>query len=221
MFEFYLKDLFAGASLEISFKFNGKEFAFPVKIKKVTKETTYTEVIKLKEQVLPLDKFDFPINLTYFRINNKPVIWEDCKVSVTKDNSGEYFFAFPNDINGKVLNRRKNFRIDIDLEADVLLNNKVKFKGTVKDLSSSGFSILIDNHVTLNEKEAITIVFTDTKLNKHLKLSGKIVRVVSVDKENLYGCIISFYNSNLDHYLNLKQRELLIKHAQANNRLTL
>ena len=39
-------------------------------VKKVTKETTYTEVIKLKEQVLPLDKFDFPINLTYFRINN-------------------------------------------------------------------------------------------------------------------------------------------------------
>ena len=221
MFEFYLKDLFDGTSVEISFSFNGKEFAFPVKIKKVTKETTYTEVIKLKDQVLPLDKCDFPINLTYFRINNKPVIWENCEVSLIKEKSGEFLFAFPNDINGKVLNRRKNFRIDIDLEADILLNNKVKFKGIVKDLSSSGFSILIDNHVTLKEKESLAIVFDDIKLNKHLKLSGKIVRIESKEKENLYGCIISFYNSNLDQYLNLKQRELLIKHAQANNRLTL
>lgn len=220
MNEFLLKDISLETELILSFILNDNVFEFPIKIQHKKDKNLFLEVIRINNKVLGFTNSNIPISLILNRKNEKPLIWERCKLKVVKDNNNNFYYEINGDIIGKEINRRKDFRVSIGLSVDVTIGtNRKVIKGVLKDLSASGFAIIIDKNKDINcpENEFIRISFDDLNLNYHINLMGKIVRLdteLTSDEKILYGCYFIKNYPNIGQYLNLKQREYLVRHSK-------
>lgn len=216
-----LDDLEINQSLVINFLLEGKTFEFETIIKNKNKSQTYLEPIRIEDKILGLNNPNIKINLILNRENNKPVVWERCNLVTIRDKDLNSFYKVEGSLKGREINRRKDFRVFIGLQGEVLLGaNRSVQTGTIKDLSSSGFSVIFDKlEIKAKVGDLARITFDDKELNYHIVLMGKIVREEELeDGRIIYGCVFIKYYSTIGEYLNLKQREELVKHSNIDSK---
>ena len=103
-------------------------------------------------------------------------------------------------------NRRSSFRMPITSPIKINIEG-TSIHATLKDLSNSSFSILIDKSKMLELHKKISVEYSDQPNQKYFEFSGRPVRKAELQNYNLYGCIMEKRLPELDNYLAQKQLE--------------
>ena len=154
---------------------------------------------------------DFPKNLDIKMLvlhpDTTPYFWQ--KISIDKKVYHEKdVHVITSKFPGVKMNRRNNFRVYIG--ANVLLsgvNEGKPIKATLKDISNSGFAVLVPTDLELGLHQKISFEYSDTAFKKYFELSGRPIRKAESDSYNLYGCILDKRYPDLENYLAQKQME--------------
>lgn len=140
---------------------------------------------------------------------DKPIMWPDCgvKMVVAKNN---VLMKISNKFDAKEVNRRDNFRLSIGGPAKGRIGrNKEALQMILRDVSYSGFAVLIEEHTDYEIGSKIRVVYKDADLQTMLDLEGKIVRLEERNGRKLLGCKLDFPNPILGKYIGEKQQRIL------------
>ena len=142
------------------------------------------------------------------RENKSPIVWKGVGVACVYEKSGSFYKVSASG-EGFEINRRGAFRLFVGISGVAQLGiNKKAVDVIVKDVSENGFSFVSSEDMDNVINMPVRLVFND--FNKNYSLMGIIVRKVIINEAKiLYGCQLSVNNSELEHYINQKQRQML------------
>ena len=103
-------------------------------------------------------------------------------------------------------NRRSSFRVPLTAPIKINIDGKT-INATLKDLSNSSFSLLLDKSRDLELHKKFSVEFCDQAQQRYFEFYGRPVRKAELDSYNLFGCIMEKRLSELDNYLAQKQVE--------------
>lgn len=165
--------------------------------------------VRVDGKVLNLEGDDIKVSLMVERENDKPIIWTDCdvKMIVVK---GNVLLKISSKSDAKSVNRRDGFRLFIGGNAKGRIGrNKEVLQMVLKDVSYSGFAVIIDSKTEYEKDMPIRVVYKDEELKVVLDLIGKIVRVEARSDRRLLGCKLDLPNPVLGKYIGDKQQKIL------------
>lgn len=143
-----------------------------------------------------------------YKIQNgdSPITWEDVTVKriISNKINGHIIVS---KFSGKKVNRRNNYRVSVGVSAVARLGLSRKTATVmVRDVSSTGFAVVIDNKNEVKLRDSIRVTYDDDML--HISLNGICVRTQKVDDDRtLYGCRLEYSTSQIDNYVAQKQRK--------------
>ena len=165
-----------GTILKIEFLVSGKKFCFDIKIKDVKGTKVFTDVISVDDKVLGFNSGTVKPDLILYRKDKKPVVWKEVPLTHVKVR-GSDFYLIKLEQSGLEVNRRNCFRIPIGLDGKVRVGlNKTVINTTIKDISESGISVIMDELYGDLDKKNIHVAFKDNELKYDFSLAAKIVR---------------------------------------------
>ena len=195
--------------LIIELTINGQRYEFPSKVIKKGKQDIYAEPIRINGKVLSFNTSEnIFVSLIMVRDGKSPMVWKGVAINSAYEKEGTLYRITASG-EGFEVNRRGAFRLFVGISGVAQMGiNKKAVDVIVKDVSESGFSFVstedIDNVINM----PVRMVFND--FNQTYSLMGIIVRkVIIAEAKILYGCQLSVNNTNLEHYINQKQRQML------------
>lgn len=177
----------------------------------------YVEPFVYEGAILNFDSANVLISMIAYEEEKTPYLWQ--KVQITKEYRDKVaYHVISSDLPGAKINRRENFRLFLGLDATIRTMGGQPLEVIIKDISSSGFAILIDmnNPNKLHKNEIIQLEFSDKSLEEDFILTGRVVRLDKTDKYFLYGCHMVTTNPAVDKYIANKQLENRVN-AKRNN----
>lgn len=147
------------------------------------------------------------ISMIAYQEEKTPFLWKI--IHIARENiDGVNYHVITSDVAGVKINRRENFRVFIGIDGKAtILGKEVPFDVMVKDVSESGFAILVDvtSPVKINKNEAVMIDFYDSVVDERFTLSGRVVRAEVAERYVLYGCRLLKDNDLMRRYIANKQ----------------
>lgn len=118
----------------------------------------------------------------------------------------------------KVANRRGACRVWVGESGVAQINdNPAKFPAIVKDISSTGVGLVVDNKQQINVGDIVMLDFEDPSAHSHFTLGASVVRNDEVDSNHVvYGCKFKQSSDAISKYVNEKQRVNLKKTRTVN-----
>lgn len=179
--------------------------------------TLNSRVINVIDGSLLCDPFEsnggivnFPANLDIemmvVRDNDVPLYWQRVHVDQQKYHERTCHVIKTN-LPGIKYNRRSSFRVPLTAPVKLEVTTDSVISATLKDLSTSSYSILVDKNKELELHKKICVQYTDQPNQKYFELTGRPVRKTELQNYNLYGCIMDKRYPELDGYLAQKQLE--------------
>ena len=165
--------------------------------------------LRVDGKVVNLGVGDVKVSLMIERDDQKPLMWTDCEVKmlVVKSN---VLIRLSNKSDGKEVNRRGNFRLSIGGAAKGRIGrNKEALQMILRDVSYSGFAVLLEEKTKFEPGTPIRVVHKDEELNTILDLRGKIVRTDEINGRQLLGCQLDLPSATLGKYIGEKQQKIL------------
>ena len=193
--------------IELSIK--GQKFEFPSKVVSQGNNSIFIEPIRINGKVLTFNASEsIAINIVMIRENKSPMVWKGVGVACVHEKSGN-FYKITASGEGFEINRRGAFRLFVGISGVAQLGiNRKAVDVIVKDVSENGFSFVSSEDMENVINMPVRLVFND--FNKNYSLMGIIVRKVIINETKvLYGCQLSVNNSQLEQYINQKQRQML------------
>ena len=193
--------------IELSIK--GQKFEFPSKVVSQENNSIFIEPIRINGKVLTFNASEsIAINIVMIRENKSPMVWKGIGVACVHEKSGS-FYKITASGEGFEINRRGAFRLFVGISGVAQLGiNRKAVDVIVKDVSENGFSFVSSEDMENVINMPVRLVFND--FNKNYSLMGIIVRKVIINETKvLYGCQLSVNNSQLEQYINQKQRQML------------
>ena len=193
--------------IELSIK--GQKFEFPSKVVSQGNNSIFIEPIRINGKVLTFNASEsIAINIVMIRENKSPMVWKGVGVACVHEKSGS-FYKITASGEGFEINRRGAFRLFVGISGVAQLGiNRKAVDVIVKDVSENGFSFVSSEDMENDINMPVRLVFND--FNKNYSLMGIIVRKVIINETKvLYGCQLSVNNSQLEQYINQKQRQML------------
>lgn len=193
--------------IELSIK--GQKFEFPSKVVSQENNSIFIEPIRINGKVLTFNASEsIAINIVMIRENKSPMVWKGVGVACVHEKSGS-FYKITASGEGFEINRRGAFRLFVGISGVAQLGiNRKAVDVIVKDVSENGFSFVSSEDMENVINMPVRLVFND--FNKNYSLMGIIVRKVIINETKvLYGCQLSVNNSQLEQYINQKQRQML------------
>lgn len=193
--------------IELSIK--GQKFEFPSKVVSQENNSIFIEPIRINGKVLTFNSSEsVAINIVMIRENKSPMVWKGVGVACVHEKSGS-FYKITASGEGFEINRRGAFRLFVGISGVAQLGiNRKAVDVIVKDVSENGFSFVSSEDMENVINMPVRLVFND--FNKNYSLMGIIVRKVIINETKvLYGCQLSVNNSQLEQYINQKQRQML------------
>ena len=176
--KFYLKDIAEGQEVTLSCKLPAQDNEIEFK----------ATVMQTSMQYIMLD---IP------RVDDKRLSFKGVMTSlITERDGGAYVFSPCNIVfyqgnyiaqcikEGRKINRRKNFRVGVSIMGSLIRGGDSPVNVYVRDVSASGFSITTERILEIGEE--ITVRYTDMGIK--LSLTGNVVRTVTEEGKNVYGC---------------------------------
>lgn len=199
--KFYLKDIAEGQEVTLSCKLPAQDNEIEFK----------ATVMQTSMQYIMLD---IP------RVDDKRLSFKGVMTSlITERDGGAYVFSPCNIVfyqgnyiaqcikEGRKINRRKSFRVGVSIMGSLIRGGDSPVNVYVRDVSASGFSITTERILEIGEE--ITVRYTDMGIK--LSLTGNIVRTVTEEGKNVYGCKLLRESEGIAQYVQQKQRDILRK----------
>ena len=204
-----LQEMPADNKIIIELSIKGQKFEFPSKVVSQGNNSIFIEPIRINGKVLTFNASEsIAINIVMIRENKSPIVWKGVGVACVYEKSGSFYKVSASG-EGFEINRRGAFRLFVGISGVAQLGiNKKAVDVIVKDVSENGFSFESSEDMDNVINMPVRLVFND--FNKNYSLMGIIVRKVIINEAKiLYGCQLSVNNSELEHYINQKQRQML------------
>ncbi len=165
--------------------------------------------LRMDGKVLNLGVGDVKVGLMIERDKDKPLMWAGCdvKMMMAKNN---VLMRISCKSEAKEVNRRDNFRLSIGGQAKARIGkNKDAIQLILRDVSYSGFAVLVEGLVKCEVGNPIRTVYKDEELETVLDLRGKIVRIAEHNGRKLLGCKLDLPSPVLGKYIGEKQQKIL------------
>lgn len=204
-----LQEMPADNKIIIELSIKGQKFEFPSKVVSQGNNSIFIEPIRINGKVLTFNSSEsVAVNIVMIRENKSPMVWKGVGVACVHEKSGS-FYKITASGEGFEINRRGAFRIFVGISGVAQLGiNRKAVDVIVKDVSENGFSFVSSEDMENVINMPVRLVFND--FNKNYSLMGIIVRKVIINETKLlYGCQLSVNNSQLEQYINQKQRQML------------
>ena len=204
-----LQEMPADNKIIIELSIKGQKFEFPSKVVSQGNNSIFIEPIRINGKVLTFNSSEsVAINIVMIRENKSPMVWKGVGVACVHEKSGS-FYKITASGEGFEINRRGAFRLFVGISGVAQLGiNRKAVDVIVKDVSENGFSFVSSEDIENVINMPVRLVFND--FNKNYSLMGIIVRKVIINETKvLYGCQLSVNNSQLEQYINQKQRQML------------
>lgn len=204
-----LQEMPADNKIIIELSIKGQKFEFPSKVVRQGNNSIFIEPIRINGKVLTFNSSEsVAINIVMIRENKSPMVWKGVGVACVHEKSGS-FYKITASGEGFEINRRGAFRLFVGISGVAQLGiNRKAVDVIVKDVSENGFSFVSSEDMENVINMPVRLVFND--FNKNYSLMGIIVRKVIINETKvLYGCQLSVNNSQLEQYINQKQRQML------------
>lgn len=147
------------------------------------------------------------ISMIAYQEEKTPFLWKI--IHIARENiDGVNYHVITSDVAGVKINRRENFRVFIGIDGKAtILGKEVPFDVMIKDVSESGFAILVDitSEIKINKNEAVMIDFYDKVVDERFTLTGRVVRAEMAERYVLYGCRLLKDNDLMRRYIANKQ----------------
>ena len=130
------------------------------------------------------------ISMIAYQEEKTPFLWKIVHIN-RETVDGVNYHVITSEVSGVKINRRENFRVFIGIDGKAtILGKDVPFDVMIKDVSESGFAILVDltSQVKINKNEAVMIDFYDKTIDERFNLTGRVVRAEVTERYVLYGC---------------------------------
>lgn len=204
-----LQEMPADNKIIIELSIKGQKFEFPSKVVSQGNNSIFIEPIRINGKVLTFNSSEsVAINIVMIRENKSPMVWKGVGVACVHEKSGS-FYKITASGEGFEINRRGAFRLFVGISGVAQLGiNRKAVDVIVKDVSENGFSFVSSEDMENVINMPVRLVFND--FNKNYSLMGIIVRKVIINETKvLYCCQLSVNNSQLEQYINQKQRQML------------
>lgn len=177
----------------------------------------YVEPFVYEGAVLNFDSANVTISMIAYEEEKSPYLWQVVHIAKeVRDNTP--YHVISSNLSGVKINRRENFRLFLGIEGTATLMGGKPFDVLVKDISSSGFAVLVDMNKPINvhKNDIMQLEFVDVTFNEDFVLNGRVVRMDKTDKYLLYGCRMVTENPVIDKYIANKQLENRVNSARKN-----
>ena len=177
----------------------------------------FVEPFVYEGAVLNFDSANVSISMIAYEEEKSPYLWQ--VVHITKESRDNItYHVISSNLSGVKINRRENFRLFLGIEGVATLMGGKPFDVLVKDISSSGFAVLIDMNkpISVHKNDIMQLEFSDKSFDEDFVLNGRIVRMDKTDKYLLYGCRLVSENPAIDKYIANKQLENRVNSAKKN-----
>ena len=212
-----LAELPVGTGILFDVSIQKQELEFPSEVVEVHDNFILTKPVMSKGKVVGLGGEGVSVSLTYSRNDKAPIVWKGVGCSVVKT-KGRVLYKVIASGAGFEVNRREAFRLFVGLEGIARVGtNRRAMDVILKDLSDTGFAFVVDHEIEDATGLSVRLVFKD--FDRNYDLTGFIVRLVKVEEEKyVYGCRMTMRNQLINHYISMKQRQMLANHSGANIR---
>ena len=214
-----IEELTAGLNITLIVNVNQEKLNFETKIAEVypKKRFLLAEPIYHEGKVLSFRGKNLIVDLLVSVEENKLQLFKNITIDVVKKADGSIFYRITTIAESKPYNRRQNFRCYIGLSVCIQCGpNHSAHDAILRDISSSGFSVVCDGEVALDKKQIIHALLHDAfedpteKISFHLY--GIITRTQELENGSfVYGCKLNSPVPGLDAYVMKKQRIRLKK----------
>lgn len=186
-------------------------------VKEDNRQTTLeSHIINIVDNTIIADPFmvndaivQFPKSLVtellIIRDNDVPIYFQRVYIEQQKYHERTCHMISTN-LPGIKYNRRSSFRVPLTSPVKINSDGTV-INATLKDLSNSSFSILLDKSKDLELHKKISVEYCDQPVQKYFEFYGRPVRKAELQNYNLFGCIMERRLPELDGYLAQKQLE--------------
>ena len=168
----------------------------------------YVEPFVYEGAILNFDSTNVSISMIAYEEEKSPYLWQIVHiVKEVRDNTT--YHVISSNLSGVKINRRENFRLFLGIDATATLMGGRPIQVIVKDISSSGFAVLVDmnNPISVHKNDIMQLEFSDKAFEEDFVLHGRVVRMDKTDKYLLYGCRLVSENPAIDKYIANKQLE--------------
>lgn len=178
----------------------------------------YVEPFVYEGAVLNFDSANVTISMIAYEEEKSPYLWQVVHIGKEIRDNVPYH-VISSSLSGVKINRRENFRLFLGIEGQATIMGGKPFDVLVKDISSSGFAILVDMNkpMSVHKNDMIQLQFADTTFDEDFVLNGRVVRMDKTDRYLLYGCRLVSENPAIDKYIANKQLENRVNSARKNN----
>ena len=177
----------------------------------------YVEPFVYEGAVLNFDSANVSISMIAYEEEKSPYLWQVVHIAKeVRDNTS--YHVISSNLSGVKINRRENFRLFLGIEGTATLMGGKPFEVLVKDISSSGFAVLVDMNkpLSVHKNDIMQLEFVDATFNEDFVLNGRVVRMDKTDKYLLYGCRLVSENPVIDKYIANKQLENRVNSVRKN-----
>lgn len=140
--------------------------------------------------------------------------WNRVDIYTVKDEQGQPYHMLVSDIEGHPHNRRRCYRISLDIDGSVRIGqNSITLPIAIRNISSGGVGFECKQNINCPEGTMMHLTFSDSVLHINFKLDCQLVRM-HYDEDHecfYYGCKFPKESSAINNYVQRKQQRLRIK----------
>lgn len=201
------EDCQADDIISLTLKNDGKKFTTTSKIINVIDGCLVVEPFKFNNAILEIPA-NIDIEMLVIPEGDVPYMWQRVSVEL-KLYHDENVHVIKSKLPGVRMNRRGNYRLFLGSFAKMSDGaSQQPFNVTLKDVSNSGFAILVDKSIEIPLHSKITVEYLDQPMQKYFELAGRPIRKLEQDPYMLYGCILDRRYPELENYITQKQTSL-------------
>ena len=159
-------------------------------------------IIDIQPNTIPIAK-DATISChLQMAVGNVLYNWKDVIVSEVVENGVTYYRAVTTS-NPKVMNRKKNPRLEISCPCEVMIDgNSKKFSGRMLDISTNGMAFTTtDKTFETAEKKMITVSIPELPIPSARTINACIMRCKKGSNEYIVGCRLPGDNMAIQEYI--------------------
>lgn len=198
---------------------NGTFLSFESYIQEVAplKNLIYADAVMKNDRPVSFRGKNILVSLLVYFDEEKPILFKNVSTKLFRRSDGSFCYGITSLAEGHIYNRRDNFRCYIGLESSIQCgSNTAAHTAIIRDVSSTGFAVVCDAEVELENGQVIHTVLNDRPedggASYSFQLYGIITRIQELDNGKiLYGCKLNKPIHGLEKYIMEKERIRLKK----------
>lgn len=214
-----IDDLTPGLSISFIIHLNNEELQFESRILEVYshRHTLLAEGVFADNKIIAFRGKGLVVDLIVTFPDDKPKLFKNVTTTVVKRSDGTLCYTIYSIAGGKTYNRRQSYRCYVGIETAIQCGlNRAAHDAIIKDISYSGFSVVIKEDLQLENNQTIHAVLNDymedTAETFNFHLYGLVARVQELENGLfLYGCRLNNPVPGLEQYIIKKERAVLRK----------